>query len=53
MNIILKNDISDIGLILNSVHTRNLPEDEENFTALKDKGYIARDPTEGKGISLA
>ena len=33
---------------MNSIHTRDLPEEDETFTALSDKGYLALDPTEAK-----
>ena len=36
------------GLILNSIHTRGLPEDENNFTALSSKDYIVVDRMEAK-----
>ena len=33
---------------MNSIHTRALSVDEENFTALSGQGYIALDLTEAK-----
>ena len=40
--------ITGLGLLLISIPIRGLLIDQENFTALSSKGYIALNPKEGK-----
>ena len=37
-------------IILNSIHSRDLPEDEENFTALSVNGFITLETTNPKEV---